>query len=94
MVIVDEAAGGGDRDAVAVGARVRVRDCAGGGIGCLVDDYGPVPADSAVHLDEHTTIHPRRYAVMLDGGFLVFVNPDDLDTTSTVTEATEGASGT
>lgn len=69
-------------DAVPTGTRVQLIAASGGGTGCVIEDFGPLPDDGAVHLDAHTTIRPRRYAVALDGGSLVFVNDDEFDTTS------------
>lgn len=64
---------------VAVGTRVQIAASVGGGSGCVVEDFGPQPGDGVVHLDASTTVRPRRYAVALDGGSLIFVDADEFD---------------
>lgn len=48
----------------------------------MADDLGALPADAVVHLDQSTTVRPRRYAVALDDGSLLFLDADDFDTDS------------
>lgn len=64
---------------VAVGARVRVASCAGGGAGFIAEDFGELP-DGTVRLDRTTLIRPRRYAVALDNGALIFLDRADFAT--------------
>ena len=45
----------------------------------MVEDPGPLPADAAVQLDQSTTIRPRRYAIALDNGNLIFLDADEFD---------------
>lgn len=61
-----------------MGQRVRVTS-AGGGVGWVVEDFGPQPDEGVVHLDAATTIRPRRYAIALDDGTLAFLDRTDVD---------------
>lgn len=66
---------------MAVGTRVQIAASAGGGgTGCVIEDFGPQPDEGVVHLDATTTIRPRRYAVALDDGTLLFLDTDDFAT--------------
>ena len=65
--------------AVPVGTRVSVKPSSGGETGLVVEDLGPLPANAAVQLDQSTTIRPRRYAIALDNGNLLFLDADEFD---------------
>ena len=55
------------------------RTSSGGETGFVVEDLEPLPADAAVQLDQYTTIQPRRYAIALDNGNLIFLDADEFD---------------
>jgi hypothetical protein len=66
----------GDRDnAFAVDARVVIAE---GRAGKIVDDFGPPVEGSVVDLGGGRETRPRRWAVALDDGDLVFVDDDEL----------------
>ncbi|WP_237340900.1 hypothetical protein [Williamsia soli] len=69
--------GVGDHEpAFAVGSRVVVEQDRSGKI---VDDFGPPVEGSTVDLGEGRETRPRRWAVALDDGDLVFVDDDGLE---------------
>ncbi len=80
--MADESAGDGDNGRgleLAVDSRVRFNpgaddEC----LGTVVDDFGEMEAQ-AVDIGEHHFADPaRRWAVLLDGGALVFADTDQL----------------
>ncbi|ORM33454.1 hypothetical protein BFL43_13845 [Williamsia sp. 1135] len=67
----------GDHEtAFAVGSRVVIDE---GRSGKIVDDFGPPVEGSAVDLGGGHETRPRRWAVALDDGDLVFVDDDGLE---------------
>lgn len=64
---------------VTIGARVSVKPSHGGGAGFVAEDFGPLPDDAVTHLDEASEIRPRRYAIVLDNGSLVFLDSPAFD---------------
>ena len=69
----------GMAEQVAVGARVRVLP--GGdteGFGVIIEDFGERPRGDARTGADQIAIAPRRWAVMLDDGSLVFANSDQI----------------
>jgi hypothetical protein len=65
--------------AVPVGTRVSVKPANGGKTGFVVEDFGPLPANATVKLNQSTTIRPRRYAIALDNGDLIFLDAEEFD---------------
>lgn len=64
---------------VPTGTRVHVKASSGGGAGFVADDLGPIPTGAVVQLDQRTSIKPRRYAVTLDSGSLLFLDAADFE---------------
>lgn len=64
----------------AAGVRVRVRAAGHDAVGAVVEDFGPLPdaADSSVDLGQDLVVRPRRFAVLLDNGALVFCDAANL----------------
>lgn len=60
------------------GVRVAGHEAAGK----VVEDFGPLPdaADSPVDLGQDMVVRPRRFAVLLNDGALVFCDAADLST--------------
>ena len=74
---------GRDADtAVPAGTRVHVMPSSGGGAGFVAEDLGPLPPNAVVTLDPSTTIRPRRFAIALDDGSLVFLDADEFNAES------------
>lgn len=65
---------------VSAGTRVQVNPASGGGAGVVVEDFGPLPADGVAQLDRDTMIRPRRYAIALDDGTLIFLDAHEFTT--------------
>lgn len=66
---------------VPVGTRVHLTAASGGGSGFIVEDFGPLPTLT----DQQPTTaaaRPRRYAVALDDGTLLFLDDHEFDTTT------------
>lgn len=63
-----------------VGSRVQVRDEADATRpGVIIDDFGPQAEGGIVDLGDGQQTRPRRWAVALDDGGLVFVDDDGLE---------------
>ena len=71
---------GGDRDSkLAVNSRVRVfPGTANESRGVVVEDFGEAAGQSVDIGDHHVADPARRWAVVLDGGTLVFTDTDQL----------------
>jgi hypothetical protein len=69
-----------DRDTqVAVGARVRVLPGdSTGGFGVVIEDFGERSGVDARTGADQIALAPRRWAVVLDDGGLVFANSDQI----------------
>ncbi|MBA4023775.1 MAG: hypothetical protein C0482_15570 [Gordonia sp.] len=72
----DHSGAGDHENALAVGSRVVIEQNRSGKI---VDDFGPPVEGSAVDLGGGHETKPRRWAVALDDGDLVFVDDDGLE---------------
>ncbi len=72
----DHSGVGDNKNSLAVGSRVVIEQNRSGKI---VDDFGPPVEGSAVDLGGGHETKPRRWAVALDDGDLVFVDDDGLE---------------
>lgn len=65
---------------LAIGSRVKLRgDAEASGPGEIIDDFGPQVEGAVVDLGDGQQTNPRRWAVALDDGGLVFVDEGGLE---------------
>jgi hypothetical protein len=75
----NDAGASDDDSSFAVDTRVVITGSAEQRPGIIIDDFGPPIDGAVVDLGEGRETRPRRWAVALDDGDLVFVDDDGLE---------------